>query len=723
MRYVVTFSVALGAVLLYLLFAASANTASFAQSYPLLLGLNVALALCLMLLIGYQLWVLRGKVKAGIFGSKLTLRLLLWFGLMALLPGAVVYGVSVQFMSKSIESWFDVRVDKALEGGLSLGQSALDSLLRDLNKKADSIAIALAEQPSSVHIALLNKLREQAGVNEATLFTQRGGIIAFSSNSNSGLLPDKPSSSVLRQVRQQQTVSKIDSLPDKGLFLRVVVPVNVLSLSEDIRVLQLLQPVPPDLATNAEAVQSAYRDYQELSLARQGLKRLYGLTLTLTLLLALLSAISLAFLLSERLSAPLGLLAESTRAIAKGDFSQMHPVESRDELGVLMRSFNTMTRQLSEARATAELNQQQVEAAKAYLESILANLTSGVVAFDERFYVRTVNLTASQILGENLTGLRGIKLVEWGRNDPALQAFAIEVAEQFEHSDAKEWQKQIEYAGKIGAQVLLVRGTRLPAGIDNGYVLVFDDVTHLISAQRDAAWGEVARRLAHEIKNPLTPIQLSAERIEHKFADKLAEADAIVLRRSTQTIVNQVAAMKSMVDGFAEYARAPAANMRNLDLNGLVHEVLALYEPLDSQIKLELTAGLPKIRGDTTLLRQVVHNLLQNAQDALVEVPGAQIMVRTEVAADGVRLSVSDNGPGFPEHLMARLFEPYATTKQKGTGLGLAIVKKIVEEHHGVIQVENLKPNGASVSIVFPLLQQVPVAIDLAPNASREEAA
>jgi len=248
-------------------------------------------------------------------------------------------------------------------------------------------------------------------------------------------------------------------------------------------------------------------------------------------------------------------------------------------------------------------------------------------------------------------------------------------------------------------------------------------VTHLISAQRDAAWGEVARRLAHEIKNPLTPIQLSAERIEHKFADKLAEADAIVLRRSTQTIVNQVAAMKSMVDGFAEYARAPAANMRNLDLNGLVHEVLALYEPLDSQIKLELTAGLPKIRGDTTLLRQVVHNLLQNAQDALVEVPGAQIMVRTEVAADGVRLSVSDNGPGFPEHLMARLFEPYATTKQKGTGLGLAIVKKIVEEHHGVIQVENLKPNGASVSIVFPLLQQVPVAIDLAPNASREEAA
>jgi PAS domain S-box-containing protein len=706
MKYVVIFSVGFGAVLLYLLSTASANTALFSQNYPLLLALTGGIALALVVLIGYQLWVLRRKLKAGVFGTKLTLRLLLMFGLMAVVPGSLVYGVSVQFLSKSIESWFDVRVDSALEGGLSLGRSALDSLLRDLNKKADAMALVLSEQPVSTHVVRLNSLREQNGVQEATLFNQRGGILAFSSSERAGLLPDLPGAAVLRQVRQQQAFSRIESLPGKGLFLRVVVPVNVLSLQEDIRVLQLMQPVPKDMARDAEAVQVVYRDYQELSLSRLGLKRLYGLTLTLTLMLALLSAIALAFLLSERFSAPLSILAEGTRAVAKGDFSQMHPVKSRDELGVLTQSFNSMTRQLSEARAIAELNQHQVETAKAYLESILGNLTSGVVAFDERFYVRTVNPTASQILGEELTALRGMKLFEWGRDAPGLKALALEVFDQFQGSGAKEWQTQTEYAGKSGSQTLLLRGTRLPAGIDNGYVLVFDDITHLIQAQRDAAWGEVARRLAHEIKNPLTPIQLSAERIEHKLADKLTQPDADMLKRATQTIVNQVAAMKSMVDRFAEYARAPAANMRALDLNQLVREVLALYEPLGSQIRLELAPGLPRIMGDMTLLRQVVHNLLQNAQDALAGVESPQIVVQTEAGPRGVQLTIADNGAGFPEQLMPRLFEPYATSKPKGTGLGLAIVKKIVEEHHGMIQIENLMPQGASVSITFAQISE-----------------
>jgi nitrogen fixation/metabolism regulation signal transduction histidine kinase len=706
MKYIVIFSVGLGAVLLYLLSTASANTALFSQNYPLLLGLTSSIALALVVLIAYQLWVLRRKLKAGVFGTKLTLRLLLMFGLMAVVPGSLVYGVSVQFLGKSIESWFDVRVDSALEGGLSLGRSALDSLLRDLGKKADSMALDLSEHPTGTHVARLHSLREQRAVQEATLFSQRGAVIAFSSSERTGLLPDLPAAAVLRQVRQQQPYSRIESVPGKGLFLRVVVPVNVLSLQEDIRVLQLMQPVPRDMARDAEAVQTVYRDYQELSLSRLGLKRLYGLTLTLTLMLALLSAISLAFLLSERFSAPLGILAEGTRAVAKGDFSQMHPVQSRDELGVLTQSFNSMTRQLSEARVIAELNQQQVETAKAYLESILANLTSGVVAFDERFYVRTVNPTASQILGEELTALRGIKLFEWGRDAAGLKTLALEVFDQFENSGAKEWQMQTEYAGKSGSQTLLLRGTRLPAGIDNGYVLVFDDITHLIQAQRDAAWGEVARRLAHEIKNPLTPIQLSAERIEHKLADKLSAPDADMLQRATQTIVSQVAAMKNMVDRFAEYARAPAANMRALDLNRLVRDVLTLYEPLGPHIRLELAAGLPRIMGDMTLLRQVVHNLLQNAQDALAGVKAPEIVVQTGAAAQGVRLTITDNGAGFPEQLMPRLFEPYATTKPKGTGLGLAIVKKIVEEHQGMIQIDNLMPRGASVSITFPAIAE-----------------
>ncbi|MDP2828696.1 MAG: ATP-binding protein [Sulfuricellaceae bacterium] len=706
MRYVVFLAVALGAVLLYLLSRASGNTAAFSQNYTLLLVLNLGVAVSLMALIGYQLWVLWKKIRQRVFGAKLTLRMLWMFGLMALLPGSLVYGVSVQFLNKSIESWFDVRVDHALEGGLSLGQSVLDNLLHELAKKGENMALDIADRPVSEHLTLLNALREQVNVQEATLFTGRGRVIAVSSSEPSsgqgGLLPELPSASVLRQVRQQQAYSVIETITGKGLFLRVVVPVNVLSLSEDMRVLQLLQPVPERLARDAETVQAVYRDYQELSISRVGLKRIYGMTLTLTLLLALLSALALAFVLSGRLSAPLGLLAESTRAIAKGDFTQINPVQSRDELGALTLSFNRMTRQLAEASTAVEKKQQQLEAGKLYLESILAHLSSGVLTFDEKFVLRAANPRSDEILGTDLNALRGRPLSTWGARDASVQGLAHAIAEQFEHAGDKEWRQQIEYVRESGSQALLVRGTHLPGTVDAGFVVVFDDITHLLQAQRDAAWGEVARRLAHEIKNPLTPIQLSAERLEHKLIDKLDEPDAEVLTRSTRTIVNQVAALKSMVDAFAEYARSPKLNLQRLDLNQLVREVLALYESSGTRLNLALASGLPQINGDVTLLRQVMHNLLRNAEDALGEQDQPEIQVRTERDGLVVKLSIQDNGSGFPEALLPRLFEPYVTTKAKGTGLGLAIVKKIVEEHQGQILAQNIEPHGARICIQLP---------------------
>jgi PAS domain S-box-containing protein len=702
MKYILALCVGLGAVALYLLSNASANTAAFAQHYTLLFGLNGALAASLLALIGYQLWRLRRKIKARVFGSKLTLRLLLMFALMAVLPGMLVYGVSVQFLNKSIESWFDVRVDNALEGGLSLGRSALDSLLRDLNKKGEYMALALADQPASEHLTLLNNLREQAGVQEAALFSFRGSLIAFSGSERAGLQPDRPSPSLLRLVRQQQPYSAIESIPGKGLYLRVVVPVNVLDMNESIRVLQLFQPVPERLAKDAETVQAVYRDYQELSVSRLGLKRIYGLTLTLALLLALLSAIALAFVLSARLSAPLGLLARGTQAVASGDFSEMPMVRSRDELGSLMQSFKDMTRQLAEARGVVELNQRQLEMSKAYLESILAHLSSGVLAFDENLRLKTINPAAAEILGADLSSLSGRRLYKWAHNDESLKALAREVENLFRQGEGKEWQKQMEYPGVNGNQVLLVRGTRLPAEVGNDFIVVFDDITHLLQTQRDAAWGEVARRLAHEIKNPLTPIQLSAERLEHKLADKLAEPEAEVLRRATQTIVNQVTALKSMVNAFSEYARTPSLSLQMVNLNLLIHEILALYEHSGARIETRLAQDLPQIAGDPTLLRQVVHNLLQNAQDALVEMEEPQIVVETAAEESAIRLSIVDNGCGFPEDLMARLFEPYVTTKPKGTGLGLAIVKKIIEEHHGRMKIVNIPPHGASVNVYLP---------------------
>jgi nitrogen fixation/metabolism regulation signal transduction histidine kinase len=702
MKYVLYLCVGLGAVALYLLSNASGDAAAFSQYYTLLLGLNGALAACLLALVLYQLWNLRRKLKARVFGSKLTLRLLLMFALMAVLPGVLVYGVSVQFLGKSIETWFDVRVDNALEGGLSLGRSALDNLLRDLNKKGEYMALVLVDQPVGEPLLLLNNLREQAGVQEAALFSSRGALIAYSGSERAGLQPDRPTPSVLRQVRQQQPYAAIESIPGKGLYLRVVVPVNVLGLKENIWALQLFQPVPERLTKDAETVQAVYRDYQELSVSRLGMKRVYGLTLTLALLLALLSSIAVAFLLSARLSAPLGLLAKGTQAVASGDFSIMPEVHSRDELGSLMQSFNGMTRQLAEARAVVDLNQRQLETAKAYLESILAHLSSGVLAFDENLSLKTMNPAAAEILSVDLSVLSKRRFYKWALNDEALKALALAVEAQFRHNEAKEWQIQMEYAGKNGNQVLLVRGTRLPAAVGNDFIVVFDDITHLLQAQRDAAWGEVARRLAHEIKNPLTPIQLSAERLEHKLADKLSAPDAEVLKRATQTIVNQVTALKSMVNAFAEYARAPSLNLEAVDLNQLVYEILALYEHSGAHISTRLAPALPPVTGDPTLLRQVVHNLLQNAQDALAETEQPQITVETAREENSVRLTVRDNGCGFPETLMARLFEPYVTTKQKGTGLGLAVVKKIIEEHHGRMKIENIQPQGASVCIYLP---------------------
>ncbi len=704
MKFLVFISFVVGAGLVYLLSSASANTDLFAQHFTWLLAATGVLVVAMLALVVYQIVQLRHKVRAGVFGTKLTIRLMLVFGLMTLLPGAVVYAVSVQFLSKSIESWFDVRVDTALSSGLNLGQAVLDNLLRESARKADSMAQTLAEAPSTNHAALLNSLREQYNIQEATLFTDRGKLISFSGNERSGLTPTAPDNSILQQVRQQQTYSRIENWGDRGLYVRIVVPVNILSFTENIRVLQLLQPVPPKLADDAEAVRLAYQDYQELSISRLGLKRLYGLTLTLAMVLALLATIALAFLISEQMAAPLRALAKGTRAVAKGDFSQVHPVNSRDELGMLTQSFNRMTRQLAEARQATVDGHAQIEKSHAYLETILANLTSGVIAFDEQLRVRSINPAAVQILGVGESLVRGLQPYQWASQTPQLANFAHLITEYFQTQSVQDWQQQTSYRQNHDKRILLVRGTRLPSGIDSGFILVFDDITHLVRAQRDAAWGEVARRLAHEIKNPLTPIQLSAERIEHKFASKLDAADAAVLRRSTQTIVTQVSVMKEMVNAFAEYAKTPSALLQPVNLNSLIHEVLVLYGH-DERIVLDLTEPLPIVMGDAKLLRQVIHNLLQNAQDALIDIAHPQIDIITRIAEQTVQLMVMDNGVGLSEQVKDRLFEPYATTKPKGTGLGLAIVKKIIEEHQGVIRMENRDQGGVVVCIRLPIVE------------------
>jgi len=703
MKYIVFIATALGVVLLYLLSHASASTAVSGHRYTVLLVLNIALAIFLTALIVIQLWKLYRQLRAKVIGSRLTLRLLGAFALMAVIPGTIVYAVSVNFLTRSVESWFNVKVEAALEGGLHLGQSTLDIMLADLREKGENMALSLAIQRPTAHLSMLNDLREKGGVEDAVLLTPQGRILAFSSADSSGFLPELPSVSQLNQARNR-TYGTIEPLLGKGLYLRVLTPVASADIRGETRILQLLQPVPKTLSVTAEAVQEVYQDYQELSFTRGALKDVFALTLTLVMMLAMLSAVAFAFVLSRRLSAPLGLLAEGTRAIASGDYDKVLPEHGKDELGILVQSFNSMTRQLAEATRAAERNRARVEAARGHLQTILSHLSSGVLALDEHFQLRTWNPAAADILRIDLEQAVGRPLSLLKQQSSALALLFEAVRSHFEAHHEGEWSQQIEVAGTQGKQVLLLRGTRLPKNAESGYVVVFDDVTTLLQAQRDAAWGEVARRLAHEIKNPLTPIMLSAERLEHKLSSKLDGADAAMLQRATHTIVSQVGALKSMVDEFSEYARAPALNLSALDLNRLVREVLALYESHGIPIKAELQEDMPRVVGDATMLRQVLHNLLKNAQDALEGHLDPVICLKIGAENGMVRLAICDNGSGFPPDLIARAFEPYVTTKRHGTGLGLAIVKKIMEEHKGNIKIENQPRGGACVALLLPAL-------------------
>ncbi|MBU3643962.1 MAG: HAMP domain-containing protein [Candidatus Methylopumilus sp.] len=710
MKYIVSLSIVLAAVLLYLLSQASSQGPISGNYYTLLLVLNICLALLLLLLIGVQIVRMYRQIKASAIGGRLTRRLLGAFSLVAIIPGLIVYLVSVNFLTQSIESWFNVKVEAALEGGVHLGQSALDALMQDVKQKGESMALNLAFQPSAMHVTVLSDLREKTGVQDAVLLSLQGKILAFSSAESSSFLPNTPSVEQLRQAKLK-AYGNIEPISGKGLYLRVLVPVNNNDVAAEPRILQLLQPVPKQLSSTAEEVQAVYQDYQELSLGRQSMKEVFALTLTLVLMLTLLTAMSIAFFLSRRFTAPIGVLAEGTRAIASGDYGKQLPAQGRDELGILVQSFNSMTQQLAEATQAANRNRERVEAARAYLELILAHLSTGVIALNERDEIRTYNLAAANILGLNLHPYVSKSLKFLAQEQAALKSFVQTIAEQYSLHPMGEWHLQLETTTAQGKRTLMIHGSRLPGNQDRGHLLMFDDITTMVQAQRDAAWGEVARRLAHEIKNPLTPIQLSAERLEFKLADKLTESDRSILERATKTIVEQVGAMKTMVNEFSEYARAPVVNLALVDINDLVRDVLELYQPEHIQIVTDLCHQSTQVMGDAVMLRQVLHNLLQNAQDALDGVAKPVIEVRTDIQAQHVTLSVSDNGSGFPIEMMTRAFEPYVTSKPHGTGLGLAIVKKMIEEHKGQISLHNLnqqkKVSGAQVIVSLPLASEM----------------
>ena len=751
--------------LLALLVWSTGNASRYAQHYDTLLLLNGIFAVTLV----FWVLMLAGKLVRQIrrrqFGARLTARFALSFALIGVLPGALIYLLSVQFMSRSIESWFNVRVDSALEAGLNLGRAALDSQLSDLRAQAKNIASKLNESSDAELAGAVTRLREATGVAEVMIFSGSGRLVAFSSSNYGQLLPDAPPPAVLNQLKishgyaaaeadeGNNTQENKDGEPkNTGLHLRVVLPISTverfssaLGIAPESRWLQVIEPVPEQIARNANQVQQGFRDYQELALSRLGLRKLFGITLTLALILAVFAAVVVALALSRLLVRPLLTLAAGTQAVGVGDYRPLPEPPEKDEVGQLTRSFNAMTRQLDEARHMVENNRQQLERSNVYLESVLSNLSSGVLVFDEAFRVTLFNQGAQSILHADLRSVKGrpLETVDGAFKFSKLirQAFAAHTAVG---SERLYWQQQFELEldeasdneSKKHTVTLLARGTHL--SIDtrgNGYLVVFDDISEVISANRAVAWGEVARRLAHEIKNPLTPIQLSAERLAMKLADRLNEADAAMLLRSTNTIVNQVASLKHMVDDFREYARTPPAHMQDIDINSLITEVVTLYgwDPLSGgarddghsvRIELDLDADVPVIEGDPTQLRQVIHNLLANARDAASQnqpLADARIDVQTKLthsrADDGnehraVRLTVSDNGSGFAPQVLSRVFEPYVTTKATGTGLGLAIVKKIIEEHGGKIDISNRREGGARISILLTHLANLQSTLD-----------
>lgn len=689
---------------LHLMSSATQDTSQLGQLYSSLLLINSLGSMLLLGLVGANVYWLLRQLKKKAAGSLLTARMVFLFIFLALAPASIVFYYSMQFLQQSIDSWFDVRIDRAMDDALELGRSAMDERMRGLLRETEQISSHLTNMPASMIPITMSEISDSSVDGEVTVFTKKGRVIVSSGATSENIVPDLPGDGILMQLRHGKSYVGLEPTTGSGMNIRAVVLVEG---RDDNYYLQTLYPIPRRLADLGSTVESAYAHYKELNYLRSSLKASFTLTLSLVLLLSLLAAIWAAFVSIRRIVAPVRRLAEGTRAVAEGDYEKRLPVKSKDELGFLVESFNAMTAKIARARDEAQISKLEVERQRAYLETVLGNLSSGVISFDSHMRLQTANSAADTILHADIAKMLNTPLPELAHPHPHLAELMEHVGECLIHD--RPWQEEIHFTGPLGRQELFCRGTPLfdVEGARQGSVVVFDDVTLLIQAQRRAAWGEVAQRLAHEIKNPLTPIQLSAERLKHKLSKSLGEAEAEVLDRATRTIVQQVEAMKSMVNAFAEYAKPAIINLEPIDLRTLVEEVVALYPSASGvEFELRLEPNLPKFSADAVRMRQVLHNLIKNAHEAIPAGKTALFCIHAHIIHDNgnpmIEMLLRDNGPGIPPEQVERVFEPYVTTKTKGTGLGLAIVKKIIEEHGGSIRLDPNWQAGAGFAIRLP---------------------
>ena len=700
----VSVAILFGLILLSLQLMSSAQQESSklsAMSSWLLL-INALGSVVLLGLVGANIYALVRQLKKREAGSKLTTRMVSLFVLLALAPAAIVFYFSMQFLHQGIDSWFNVEIDRAMEDALELSQASLDQRMRWHLRQTQQLAENLDYSTEAMATLEIENLLILSGASEVTLFSKQGRIIASSSINPGDILPSLPDENIRLQLQHRSDYVALAPVREDQLMIRAIVVIK----GQEPQYLQALYPVPVRIADLADSVEFAFLRYQEMNYLRNSLKRSFSLTLSLVLLMSLLAAIWVAFISIRNIVAPVKNLVKGTQAVASGLYDQQLPVTAQDDLGFLVESFNVMTRRIGEARNEIRRTGVEVENQRAYLETILANLTAGVISFDADYKIRTANQAAYRIFHIHVNHFIGQTLLELVENYQELAEPLKSIQRLLEHAD-DIWQQRIAFLGPNGRQELLCRGTPLfsQEGQRVGAVVVFDDVTDLIQAQKSAAWGEVARRLAHEIKNPLTPIQLSAERLQVKLAAKLETNDAEILQKSTRTIVQQVEALKEMVDDFSQYAKPAKKQATDIDLAVLVQEVLALYPVKPGvQFKIDFESGELLIKGDPVSIRQVVHNLIINALEAI----GTEGQIEVHLSrvqknySDFIEMAFYDDGPGIKEEQIEQIFEPYVTTKTKGTGLGLAIVKKIIEEHGGSIWVDTRRKIGAGFIIQLP---------------------
>ncbi len=683
--------------------SASMDAEQFQQLYYLLLAVNLVILVMLIFLIARQAWRLLRQLRQHVAGARLTLRMVIIFVSLAILPALVVYSFSIQFINRSIDSWFDVTVEKALEDALTLSRSAVDERKKNLLRQMRRLTDETLKDLTTLTVVALSEIREKGGMDEVTLMTPGGHVLGSSSIEEGDIVPDLPSSDLLLPLQQGRDHVVVDLSKNSSRMIRVLlrIPYNN---DKDYLILQALAPLSERQHRLAASVQQAYSEYKSLVYLRKPLKISFTLTLSLVLLLGILSAVWAAFFSAKRIAEPIRDLAEGTKAVAEGEYHKPIPLLNDDDFGLLIQSFNKMVRRLSQTHNALEESHQQAKRQRDYLEVVLSNLSSGIISLSENKEIRTSNPEASVILGVNVNEYLGQSLFQLTREKPELESLVRWIMSSIQNR-VKHWNEEITLSESGGRKNLLCRGTALA---DGGYVIVIENVTSLVQAQRDAAWGEVARRLAHEIKNPLTPIQLSAERLRHKYLKTMNDKDAETLERLTATIIHQVDSMKEMVKAFSEYAKMPELKMQTLDIESLLTEVVDLYRGSDKlTIKQELGISGTLVEVDQGRLRQVFHNLIKNALEASGNNDNIVLTVKTRLQENNnqywCELELSDNGPGFPEDMLANIFDPYVTNKPKGTGLGLAIVKKIIEEHGGSIIAENASEGGARIIIKLPV--------------------